>query len=295
MGITVETPDPPSPPGSGSSGSSGGGKSSGSSGSSGSSSSGSSKSSGGSSGGTGSLRQKYVELYRVIFGANVKPTSSIIDKAVSGRWSSSYFRLQIRLTDKNYFKSSEAKQRAADFRDVWQTMFSGAKMNKTMLRKYLRSDMNKAMVQDFLLGSKIGKRHYKDFGTFRTAQATQGVTATPALYKRYQDAFRDAYSLYGIEPPKGYEKLFFRSGLTDQEFQTNFRTAYQAAPAFQWAEGRNLAQGEQKKVLFNQKGAAAIRGRLQSALARQHGFFGGNTVGFDAQRDQTTGLVKQSI
>lgn len=258
--------------------------------------SGSSRSSGGSGGGGSTVdnSQQYIQLYRIIFGKNVKPNMTLVNNAVKNNWSSAYFRLQVRLLDKNYFQSAEAKKRAADFNATWKTMFSGVKVNKQALRTYLRGDMNKQQTEDFLLSTKAGKTYYKYYKGFEAAQAKGGIASNPLLYKKYQQAFRDAYKAYGIEPPAGYEKLYFKSGLSDEQFVNNLQTAGVARAAMSWG-GQEAAQEPETAALFDKgKKGSVLRKKMTDAIAVQQSYLKGTEKGFSSALEDDT-LVQKGI
>ena len=273
--------------------------SSGNSGSSGSSGSGGSGGSGGGGGGGSSAdrAKQYLWLYRqMLDNKSATPPKSLIQKAVANKWSAAYFQLMVRKTDDGWLTSPEAMKRKQDFKSSWLALMGKGNVSAKMSDAYARSKLDsKTFWANAIKVNKNIAKQFKYWNAYNKGQAAMGdasVANDPFTYAKYRAAFADAYKQLGIDAPQDYERLYFRSGQTPQQFTQNLSTLMQTSAAFQWATG---TAAPEKKVLFNQKGSAGVRGRLQSALKRQRGFFAGETVGFDAQRDQTTGLVKQSI
>jgi hypothetical protein len=228
--------------------------------------------------------QAYIQMYRLLFGANVKPNMNLINQAVKNRWSSSYFKMQVRLKDPRYFKSVEAKQKTAEFQQYWKSVFPDAPMNKKILKDYLRQGWSSQQLFDQVRQTQRFQREYKHFGAFERAQrqAGQAKVVNPLAYKQYQDTFRDAFSQAGVQAPTGYERAFFRSGISDDEFLQNFSFLGQAQAAGQWDLG-GISQQQQKSTMFSGAGSAKVRTQLQQALQKQQRFFQKPTASFGTQ------------
>lgn len=250
------------------------------------------KKSSGSSGGDARMKS-YVQLYRLIFGGNVKPNMVLIREAMANNWSSAYFKMQIRLRDKNYFKSQEAKARAIDFRDYWKAVFPETKVNRNILRKYLRSSWNQAQLERELMKLPAFRRQYKFYGQFASAQRQAGAAKNvdPLVYRRWMSTFTDAYKQLGMPVPKGYLKQFFKSGTSDQEFLANLGEYTKSAAAAQWDIG-GLDQGQQASVLFSGKESAALRSQLQQALNKQQRFMQVQTSPYRLAEENSTLTLK---
>jgi hypothetical protein len=253
--------DPPPPP------SSGGGSSSPKSSSNGSS--------GGSSNGSsgGNFKQSYIQEYRLIFDANVKVNMKLVDEAAKNNWSLRYFRMQVRLRDPRYFKSAEAKERTLLFTQYWKAVFPGAKVTRGLLRDYLRSSWSELKLQQEMTKLPAFRKQYAYYGQFATAQRREGLAknVNPLAYKQYQQTFRNAYRQLGMEPPAGYERLFFRSGMSDEDFLNNLQTMSRGSVAATWDVG-GINEQQQQAGLFNQQGAGRVRDLLRIALNKQSRF-----------------------
>lgn len=234
-------------------------------------------SSSGTSGGSGNTYRRngpYIQMYRLIFGGNVKPNMALINKAVSGNWSSAYFKMQVRLNDKNYFKSQEAKARAAEFKQYWKAIFPDADVNKSLMRNYLRHSWSQQQLQDRVMQTNLFKREYKHYNAFANAQreAGQAKIVDPLAYRKYLDTFQDAYRQAGMTVPTGFEKAYFKSGVSEDEFRQNFLFTNQSAGAAAW-DISPLSKAQQKNVLFSGKGSDRLRAQLQQALNKQANYF----------------------
>jgi hypothetical protein len=278
MGVTIEgggskPPKPPTPSSSSS-------KSKGSTTSSSSSSS---------SSGSSAQTKSYVQLYRLLFGGNVKPNMSLIREAVANNWSGSYFKMQVRLRDKNYFKSQEAKARAVDFQDYWKAVFPGAKVNRKVMRQYLRSSWTQGQLEQQLTKLPAFRKQYKFYNQFASAQREAGAAKNvdPLVYRKWMSTFNDAYKQLGMPAPEGYLRQFFRSGISDQEFISNLGEYTKSASAAQWDIG-GLDQKQQANVLFSGRGSVALRSQLQQALNKQQRYFQAAGSQFGVARDDST-------
>ena len=237
--------------------------------------------------------EAYIQMYRLIFGKNVKPNMKLINLAVKNRWSSAYFKMQVRLQDKNYFKSQEAKSRTADFAQYWKAIFPDKAMSKTMLKDYLKNSWTSQQLENKVTGTKLFKREYKYYGAFGRAQREAGKAKNvdPLAYKQYQDTFRDAYKQAGQALPTGFERAYFRSGITGDEFRQNFLLSNQSAAAAQWDLG-GLTQQQQKSAMFSGRGSAQIQTKLQQALAKQQQYFKQGAGLFRTQTEGDTLTLK---
>jgi hypothetical protein len=203
----------------------------------------------------------------------VKPPSDLLKKAEAGNWSIAYWKMMVRLNDPKYFKSAEAKQNLAELRSYWKAVLPGTKLNKQFAKDYLRHGWSATQLQNKISQLPGFKKQYPFWKAFSAAQRAAGTAkqVNPLVYKQYLKGFEDVYKQSGGKVPQGYEKLFFKSGITDDEFMQNYSVLAQTAAASRWDVG-GLTQQQQKSELFNGKGANQVRGLLQIALNKQQGY-----------------------
>lgn len=213
----------------------------------------------------------YIQAYRLMFdNAKANPPKDLLKKAEAGNWSTAYWNMMVRLQDKKYPKSAEAKRRMADLVQYWKAVLPGTKVNRKFANQYLRHGWTQTQLQNQIMKLPQAKKQYKYWAQFKQAQrvAGQAKIINPLQYKAYQKTFRDVYKQAGLEVPQGYEKLFFKSGLSDQEFVQNYQTLAQTRGAAAWDIGA-VTQPQEKAVLFGGKGSAQLRTLLEQAANKQ--------------------------
>ncbi|MDD3983516.1 MAG: hypothetical protein PHU54_06180 [Candidatus Omnitrophica bacterium] len=251
-------------------------------------------SSGGGGGGGGSANaglSAYTQAYRLMFDdAGVKPPSDLLQKADAGNWSIAYFKMMVRLQDKAYFKSAEAKKNLSELRSYWNAVLPGVKLNRQFARDYLRHGWTATQLQNQISKLPAFQKQYPFWKAFTRAQRQQGAAkaVNPLQYKAYAAGFTDVWKQSGGVAPQGYERLFFKSGLSDQEFAENYSMLAQGNAAAKWDVG-GLTEQQRRSELFNGKGASQVRGLLQIALNKQQQYMRAPGSGFRVAEDD--GLV----
>jgi len=213
----------------------------------------------------------YIQAYRIMFDdGNVKPPADLLKRAEAGNWSIAYWNMQVRLSDKAYFRSAEAKKNLAELRAYWNAVLPGVKLNKQFARDYLTHGWSATQLQNQIAQLPSFQKQYPFWKAFASAQREQGAAkmVNPMAYKQLATGFADVYKQAGREIPQGYERIFFKSGLSDDEFLKNYEMLSQGANAAQWDVG-GLTEPQQRAELFNGRGANQVRGLLQVALNKQ--------------------------
>ena len=233
----------------------------------------------------------YIQAYRGMFDStSVNPPKDLLKKAEKGNWSIAYWNMQVRLNDKNYLKSAEAKKNLAELVVYWRAVLPGTKVNRSFANEYLRHGWSATQLQNKIMQLPNAKKQYPFWAAFLKAQRAQGAAklTNPQAYKAYAAGFADVYKQAGQEAPQGYEKLFFRSGLSDEEFVKNYAMLAQTKNAAQWDVG-GLSEQQKQAGLFDGKGAGQVRGLLQIALNKQARYMGAAPSSFRVAED--SGLV----
>ena len=244
---------------------------------------------GGGGGGGGGL-SAYIQAYRMMFGdPKANPPKALLAKAKAGNWSTTYWAFMVRQQDPKYFRSAEAKKKMADLRTYMKAV--GVGLGKGFAKRYLREGWSATQLQNELVGLKDFKAKYPHWAAFAKAQRVQGAAkqVNPLAYQAYQQTFRNAFQQAGNVIPEGWERTFFKRGITPDQFLENFSTLGQTQAAAQWDIG-GLAPAQQKSVMFSGKGSAKVRTQLQQALAKQQQYFkqAGGTFGTQAEGDMLT-------
>ncbi|MDD5518645.1 MAG: hypothetical protein PHV98_04765 [Candidatus Omnitrophica bacterium] len=247
----------------------------------------------GGGGGGGSAKaglSAYIQQYRLMFDdAGAKPPADLLKRAEAGNWSMAYFKMMVRLQDKAYFRSAEAKQRLAELNSYWKAVLPGTKLNRNFAKDYLRHGWTATQLQNQISQLPAFKKQYPFWQAFMKAQRQQGTAKAinPLQYKAYAKSFADVYKQAGVGAPEGYERLFFRSGLTDEEFVRNYSMLAETRNAAQWDVG-GLTEQQQRAGLFDQKGASQVRGLLQQALNKQQRFMQVQTSPYRLAEENST-------
>ena len=213
----------------------------------------------------------YIQAYRLMFDdGSVKPPADLLKRAEAGNWSIAYWNMQVRLNDKAYFRSAEAKKNLAELRSYWNAVLPGVKLNRQFARDYLTHGWSATQLQNQIAQLPAFQKQYPFWRAFAAAQREQGTAkmVNPMAYKQLASGFADVYKQAGQEIPQGYERVFFKSGLTDEEFVKNYQMLSESANAARWDVG-GLSERQQRAELFNGRGATQVRGLLQTALNKQ--------------------------
>jgi hypothetical protein len=248
---------------------------------------------GGSSGASAGL-SAYTQAYRIMFdNGTAKPPAALLQKAEAGNWSVAYWNMMVRLTDKAYFKSAEARQNLAELRTYWGAVLPGVKLNKSFARDYLRHGWSATQLQNQISQLPNFKKQYPFWRVFQQAQRAAGTAKNidPLAYKQYQKGFADVWKQAGGVTPQGYEKLFFKSGITDDEFVQNYQALASGTPSATWDVG-GVTEQQKQAELFNGKGASQVRGLLQIALNKQAGYMKSRINPFQIQTEDETVKLK---
>jgi hypothetical protein len=258
---------------------------------------------GGSGGGGGGVRyvgggggkeglSAYIQRYRMMFGdPNANPPKDLLQKAKDGNWSDAYWQFMVRQKDPKYFRSDEAKKKLADLGQYMKAI--GIGFNKSFAKEYLREGWTMTQLQNRVTKLKEFKQKYPHWAAFTKAQRAQGAAkqANPLAYQAYKTTFRNAFQQAGVVVPEGYERSFFKSGISDDEFIQNFSLLGQTQQAANWDLG-GLSQQQHRTAMFSGKGAGQLRTQLQQALQKQQRFFQSQAAGFGAQQDNGLITVK---
>jgi len=128
----------------------------------------------------------YTQAYRLMFDkADAKPPSDLLKRAEAGNWSIAYWNMMVRLKDKAYFKSAEAKTNLAELKNYWRAVLPGTKLNRNFARDYLRHGWSATQLQNKISQLPGFQKQYPFWKAFAAAQRSEGAAklVNPLQYK----------------------------------------------------------------------------------------------------------------
>ena len=301
-----------------------GGGSSGSSSSSSSSSSGSSGGSSSGSSGGGSAKSSglspYIQEYRNRFFAKGSPPSSLLSQATSKKWSLAYFDTQVRLTDPNYWKSTEASLVLPHFNQTMKVLFPGlsskqneqklmaTKFYKNVALWYLRNGvgLKGTAGTDLLYNHITSTTRWKANNPYWNAyERNQNIAvqseANPMLYKAYLDGMKSSFGAVGLNNlPEDYYKTFFRSRYASangmKEMTNNLQQYGQQGGSFGWWQGQGMNPEQTKAETLNAGVQGQdLRSRLNKAFSVQKSVLGSTDQGFQTGMSNNNQIVNPNL
>jgi DNA-binding PadR family transcriptional regulator len=244
----------------------------------------------------------YIQQYRIMFGRNVSPPDDLLKQAEANNWSMAYWEMQVRLKDKKYYTSDEARKRLIDFKSTMQSLFPGiAKkshpMNQStfyhnMALKYLKEGWNADQLLVNIAKSRAWRKANPDYKAYLAGQAKLGTMAeaNPLMFKQYVVSLQNAMAEYGMEMPEDWYKTYFRSRYASKEgfgdFTTNLKNLAQGMTSFALFEGRPVTKQEQEQVLFGGKEQSNLRQKIARAFAVQSSMTAGQPLSSPVSMDQ---------
>ena len=132
------------------------------------------------------------------------PPTDLLNKALGGAWSDAAFQLYVRQNDVAYQSSPTAISRQGTLTRYWDALFGqGTPIDPNVENAWMGGSL---ATPDDLLGDiqklDIFKTQYPNYETFQknAVQAGGGQSADPAMYKKYDQAFKDAFTNQGLDP-----------------------------------------------------------------------------------------------
>jgi hypothetical protein len=249
---------------------------------------------GGGGGGGGTANpglSTYIQEYRLRFRPGGDPPPDLLKKAKDNNWSIAYFDQQVRLNDKNYWRSIEAKSLLPSFNRTMKILFPGL-ADKTKQAALMKSKFYKQTAMWYLkngIGMRKGGEevlyghitntarwnkanpYWKDFAKNRNI----GVVAesNPLLYKQYLDTLKEGFAQVGLDKlPEDYYRTFFRGRYASKEgigqLAENLKQYSGTAASQGWFQGEGLSSGQTKTAVLD----ADAQGRdLRARMAKSFG------------------------
>ena len=255
----------------------------------------------------------YTQAYRLMFGRNVRPPRALLKQAKDGKWSISYFQMQVRLRDKNYINSLEAKRRLVGekgFRETMKVAFPElidekrlmkTKFYKRLALNFLRHGWTQ---EDLLRKVAVNRRFLRQNPEYRAyvrGQAALGETQiNPLVFRQHQEALKSAFGAYGLDMGDDYYKTFFKSRYASQgglqTLQQNLKDIAESRGAQEWFQGRAVDAGQIKTAALEAGTSGTdLRARFQRSLGTQKSFVGAEQRSFETQLSKQGKLVRPLI
>lgn len=148
--------------------------------------------------------------------------------------------------------------------------YATALKNKTLIKlmknysKSLAPDLEKFSAQ--MLKTARGKKEfaYFDRGKLYGQQAGATLSAQLASYKKYEETLNQTLANLGLDPAADAQ-MFFKSGISDEDFTSRVGTYVQNRDAFKTVAGREMTDTERRQAFYDVTGQGI---RQQGALGR---------------------------
>ncbi len=245
-------------------------------------------------------RQELKELYEIYTDTPGATNDELVDKALTGNWSNERFKLEFKSVDPLYKNTAEARVKTGEFTRYWKELFGvNAVPDAALMSTYLSgNEQDPSAMFDQIRNTSIFRSQYGSWDAFVTAQDAAGNTGAilnnPAMYKKYQDAFRDAFANVGLTPPEGFEGMFFRSGMDDSEIGRNLEAYIQSDMSQQWMSGQQ-SDLQTAAGLGDKTAGGDLRIRMSKALQQHRTFAQSTFTAPRAEEEQGSGFITQRI
>lgn len=237
---------------------------------------------------TTSVSQKSINRAKTYYlnllaGWGVKRTKAVnklINKLAAraenyGTYSSARFQRAVAsAAPRAWLSSTTGKERVAKAQQQISSIFgetwseSKDKQTIALAKKYAK---NPALSEDWLyknlLSTKQGKAEFAFYGDF-AGEAGMSMAQKMASYKAYEKMLNDELSRAGVDPAAD-ATLFFRSGVSKEDFSARISDYLSNRGAFATVMGRGLTEAERQSALYGQtaEGEAQRQGLARAAEA----------------------------
>ena len=246
-------------------------------------------------------KDEYATMYKTWMGdADAKVNMELINQAMAKGWSKELFTIEFKQNDPNYSKTGEYKSRETQFGEYWQQLFgTESQMDSFLKDKYIKSmfDAPDKMLNDIKETSEF-KLQYGNWDDFVAAQDELGNTAqileNPQLYKIYKEGLRQAFNDVGMDIPDGWDKTFYKSGLTGDEIKSNVRQFVTMEQSQQFMTGEKTDM-QTAVGLGDKKAGGDLRTRMNKALAKHRAYGQTREVGPRVEETEGSKFITQRI
>lgn len=241
-------------------------------------------------------REALITAYQQLMGYDVVINEEFLNKAIANNWDSYTFQDFLRHNDPQWSNSAEAQQKVASFNAYYQSIF-GAGRTSSLAYEFAASDLtDPSDMFNAIRNTAEFKAEYGSWDAYAAAQAARGNTSAiinnPALYKRYRETIRDAFTNYGLVAPD--DAMIFKSGVDENEVTGNIRSYVESAISYQWQSGEK-ADLMTAAGLNDRKAGGDLRVRFAKAVAKHRTFTSSEFVAGQTGEQKGTNLITQRI
>jgi hypothetical protein len=225
----------------------------------------------------------------------------------------------VRLKDKSYFRSIEARKILPQFNRTMKILFPGladksrqqALMKSSFYRRqamwYLRNGIGLMggggveMLYGRITNTNRWNKnnpYYRQYA--KNANINVQSEANPLVYKQLNAALRQSFTDMGMELPDDYYSSFFKSRYASstgmKDLSTNLNDIVQQKGSLGWFQGEEMGRGQIKTAAFGSNlGATDLRDKMKKAFGVRGSFLSGEQKGFDTSMSQQGKLVRPLI
>jgi hypothetical protein len=258
----------------------------------------------------------YIQEYRLRFRPGASPPPALLKKAEANNWSLAYFDQQVRLKDKSYFRSIEAKKLIPDFNRTMKMLFPGLS-DKAKQGQLMKSSFYKQQAMWYLrngiglmgtAGTEVLYGHltntnrwnqnnpyYKQYA--KNADINVQKESNPLVYKELNAALKQSFKDMGMELPDDYYNAFFKSRYASssgmKDLADNLSGIVQNKGSLGWFQGSEMDKGQVKTAAFGSNiPATDLRAKMSKAFGVRNSFLSNESKSFDTQLSQQSKLIK---
>ena len=261
----------------------------------------------------------YIQEYRLRFHPGGTPPSALLSAAKAGKWSLAYFDQQIRLKDKSYFRSAEAKKLLPSFNRTMKILFPGLanKENERQLMKssfykktalwYLKNGVGLAsgsQSAEMLYGRITNTHRWNEQNPYWKTYAKNkniGVMSesNPLAYKQYLASLQQNFAALGMELPEDYYRTFFKSRYASKsgmpEMQSNLKQISEQGGSYGWWQGKGMDQNQVKTATLDTgREGLDLKARMAKSFGVRKSFLSKDEGGFQSGLNKQ-GKLTQSL
>lgn len=238
-----------------------------------------------------SFESMYMEI-----SENLDVDQAFIQRAMDGNWSAARFELEFKKTPA-YKKTAAYTDKVEGIQGYWKSIFGvDAPVDQSIADQFaMSSSKDPTSMFDAIRGTSAFQSQYGNWGDFQAAQDAAGnsgrILANPALYKEYRAAFYQAFADVGMAPPADYERMFFRSGIDENDIKVNMRDYIATNVSYDWQTGQK-ADVATAAGISDKTAGGNLRDRMAAALA-QHKAYAGSKFQTYNTSEKNNFVVKQ--
>lgn len=247
---------------------------------------------GGGGGGGGSSaadeKEQFYQVYRAVCQVlGIPLNAKVAAMAYKNRQPGSGFLSLVKKFDKNYLKTGDFKNNAAQFVAKWNEMLPGRRVDYKDMAKFVRGDWSNDRMDQFIMKTKAFKKAYPFF---------RPGDHDPVQYRQYDRAATRILNGPGMPVTRAQKRMFFDYDMTPQELEANVEAFIGGSQALDLMFGGQQKTGNARMndYIFAKPGNLARRALLKQAVETQAGFNQSDIASATVMRDESTRRIKQT-